>query len=98
MLILFSLMNCNCIPIGVVGVWYQIYQEWCTGHLRPTAYISWGFTSAENYPTHQLEFLALKWAALDKLKNYLYGAQSLTYILLTGKLDVIRYQSLAALS
>lgn len=44
---------------------------------------------------HKLEFLALKWAVVDKLRDYLYGAMfvvknnnnPLTYLLSTAKLD-----------
>lgn len=43
----------------------------------------------KNYPTQKLEFLALKWALVNTLKDYLYGAEflvktnnnPLTYIL-----------------
>lgn len=59
-----------------------------------------------NYPTHKLEFLALKWAVVDKLRNYLYGAEFiiktdnnlLTYLLTTAKLDATGHRWLAALS
>uniref|UniRef100_A0A8C5QI26 ribonuclease H n=1 Tax=Leptobrachium leishanense TaxID=445787 RepID=A0A8C5QI26_9ANUR len=57
---------------GLGGVLYQEYG----GLLRPVAYVSRSLTPSEkNYPTHKLEFLALKWAVVDKLKDYLYGAE-----------------------
>uniref|UniRef100_A0A8C5MHF9 Reverse transcriptase/retrotransposon-derived protein RNase H-like domain-containing protein n=1 Tax=Leptobrachium leishanense TaxID=445787 RepID=A0A8C5MHF9_9ANUR len=57
---------------GLGGVLYQEYG----GLLRPVAYVSRSLTPSEkNYPTHKLEFLALKWTVVDKLKDYLYGAE-----------------------
>ncbi|XP_040216142.1 uncharacterized mitochondrial protein AtMg00860-like [Rana temporaria] len=47
---------------GLGGVLYQEHD----GHLRPVAYVSRSLTSSENnYPTHKLEFLSLKWAVVD---------------------------------
>lgn len=60
------------------------------------AYVSRSLTPAEkNYTIHKLEFLALKWTVVDKLRDYLYGAEftvktdnnPLTYILTSAKLD-----------
>lgn len=59
-----------------------------------------------NYPAHKLEFLALKWAVVDKFRDYLYGNKfevrtdnnPLTYILTTAKLDATSHRWLAALS
>ncbi|XP_053321812.1 uncharacterized protein LOC128494822 [Spea bombifrons] len=88
---------------GLGGVLHQAYPE----GLRPVAYISRSLTGSEkNYPVHKLEFLALKWAIVDKLHDYLYGAQfevrtdnnPLTYILTTAKLDATGHRWLAALS
>ena len=88
---------------GLGGVLYQEHD----GHLRPVAYVSRSLIPSErNYPTHKLEFLALKWAVVDKLKDYLYGAEfivktdnnPLTYLLTTAKLDATGHRWLAALS
>uniref|UniRef100_A0A8C5QC51 Gypsy retrotransposon integrase-like protein 1 n=1 Tax=Leptobrachium leishanense TaxID=445787 RepID=A0A8C5QC51_9ANUR len=88
---------------GLGGVLHQAYP----GGLRPVAYISRSLTGSEkNYPIHKLEFLALKWAIVDKLHDYLYGANfevrtdnnPLTYILTTAKLDATGHRWLAALS
>lgn len=88
---------------GLGGVLYQEHG----GSLRPVAYVSRSLTPAEkNYPAHKLEFLALKWAVVDKLREYLYGAQfevktdnnPLTYVLTTAKLDATGHRWLAALS
>ena len=58
-----------------------------------------------NYPTHKLQFLALKWAITDKFKDYLFGAKfviytdnnPLTCILSMAKLDATGYRWPAAL-
>ena len=60
-------------------------------------YASRSVTKTEsNYPTHKLEFLALKWAICEKFHEYLYGStpfevytdnNPLTYVLTTAKLD-----------
>ena len=88
---------------GLGGV---LYQDQGQG-LRPVAFVSRSLTPCEkNYPVHKLEFLALKWAVVDKLHDYLYGVKfevqtdnnPLTYILTTAKLDATGHRWLAALS
>ena len=88
------------------GLGAVLYQDQGTG-LRPVAFVSRSLSPSEkNYPTHKLEFLALKWAVVDKLSDYLYGAKfevrtdnnPLTYILTTAKLDATGHRWLAALS
>ncbi|XP_029104416.1 uncharacterized protein LOC114909432 [Scleropages formosus] len=88
---------------GLGGV---LYQDQGAG-LRPVAFVSRSLTPAEkNYPTHKLEFLALKWAITDKLHDYLYGAKfevhtdnnPLTYVLTTAKLDAAGHRWLAELA
>ena len=62
--------------------------------------------SERNYPVHNLELHALKWAITDKFHVYLYGSEfqvftdnnPLTYVLTTAKLDVTGHRWLAALS
>ncbi len=75
------------------GLGAVLNQEYPEG-LRPVAFASRKLSASEkNYPVHQLEFLALKWAVVDKFHDYLYGAQftvrtdnnPLTYILTTAK-------------
>ena len=60
------------------------------------AYASRSLNKAEShYPAHKLEFLALKWAVVEKFHEYLYGStfnmytdnNLLTYVLTTAKLD-----------
>lgn len=82
---------------------YQQHPE----DLRPVAFISRRLsTSVENYPAHKLEFLALKWAVVDKLHDCPYGVNfevrtdknPLTYILTAAKLDATGHRWLSALS
>ena len=62
--------------------------------------------SEKNYPAHKLEFLALKWAVVEKFHDYLYGSKfeavtdnnPLTYIFTTAKLDATGQRWVAALS
>ena len=77
------------------------------GKVRAIAYASRGLSKSEqNYPTHKLEFLALKWAVCEKFSHYLYGSSfsvltdnnPLTYVLTSAKLDAAGHRWLAALS
>uniref|UniRef100_A0A8B9JBA5 Gypsy retrotransposon integrase-like protein 1 n=1 Tax=Astyanax mexicanus TaxID=7994 RepID=A0A8B9JBA5_ASTMX len=88
------------------GLGAVLNQQFPEG-LRPVAYASRKLSNSErNYPAHQLEFLALKWAVVDKLHDYLYGAQftvrtdnnPLTYVLTSAKLNATGHRWLAALS
>ncbi|XP_054862316.1 uncharacterized protein LOC129347852 [Amphiprion ocellaris] len=88
------------------GLGAVLNQEYPEG-LKPVAFASRKISASErNYPVHQLEFLALKWAVVDKFHDYLYGAQftvrtdnnPLTYILTTAKLNATGHRWLSALS
>uniref|UniRef100_A0A3P9L7F3 Gypsy retrotransposon integrase-like protein 1 n=1 Tax=Oryzias latipes TaxID=8090 RepID=A0A3P9L7F3_ORYLA len=88
------------------GLGAALYQEQ-EGRLRVIAYASRGLSKSEqNYPTHKLEFLALKWAVCEKFHDYLYGCKftvltdnnPLTYVLTSAKLDAAGHRWLAALS
>ncbi|KAL1273136.1 hypothetical protein QQF64_028998 [Cirrhinus molitorella] len=88
------------------GLGAALYQEQ-DGKPRVIAYASRGLSRSESrYPAHKLEFLALKWAIVEKFHDYLYGSQftvitdnnPLTYLLTTAKLDAASYRWLAALS
>ena len=89
---------------GLGAVLYQ-KQE---GKLRVIAYASRSVTRTEsNYPTHKLEFLALKWAICEKFHEYLYGStpfevytdnNPLTYVLTTAKLDACGQRWVAKLA
>ena len=62
--------------------------------------------SEENYDTHKLEFLALKWSVTERFLEYLYSGyfevytdnNSLTYILTTIKLDITGQRLVASLA
>lgn len=91
---------------STTGLGAALYQEQ-DGHMRVIAYASRGLSRSESrYPAHKLEFLALKWAVVEKFCDYLYGNQftvvtdsnPLTYVLTSAKLDTTSYRWLAALS
>ena len=57
-----------------------LYQTSDDGLDRVIAYASWTLSkSKRNYPTHKLEFLAMKWAVMDQFHEYLYGRFRLLY-------------------
>ena len=87
-----------------LGALLNQYQD---NQRRVIAYASRSLSPSErDYPSHKLEFLALKWAITDKFHEYLYGAEfqvftdnnPLTYILTTAKLDATGHRWVAALS
>ena len=89
------------------GLGAILYQEQADGKEKPISFASRSLNKAEsNYPTHKLEFLALKWAVTKWFHEYLYGNDftvytdnnPLTYILTTAKLDAIRHRGVAALA
>ena len=88
---------------GLGAVLYQEQQ----GQKRVIAGASRSLRNSEkNYPAHKAEFLALKWALIDKFRDYLYGHEftvytdnnPLTYILTTAKLDATGHRWLAELA
>ena len=89
------------------GLGAVLYQEQ-DGKERVIAYASRSLSKSErNYPSHKLEFLALKWAITDKFHEYLYGAPTfevytdnnpLTYVLTTAKLDATGQRWVASLA
>lgn len=91
---------------STTGLGAALYQEQ-EGAMRVIAYASRGLSKSESrYPAHKLEFLALKWAVIEKFADYLYGvpftvvtdSNPLTYLLTTAKLDATSYRWLSALS
>ena len=94
------------VDASLVGLGAILYQKQ-DGHMRVIAYASRGLKPSEaRYPTHKLEFLALKWAICDKFHDYLYGHKCevltdnnpLSYVLTTAKLDATGHRWLAELS
>ena len=91
---------------SISGLGAVLYQQ--QGGLdRFLAYASRSLKPSErNYPAHKLEFLALKWAVMDKFHDYLYGAKfevvtdnnPLTYVLTSAKLDATGHRWVAALA
>ena len=88
------------------GLGAVLYQEQ-DGKSRVIAYASRSLKPAEKkYPAHKLEFLALKWAVVEKFHDYLYGSKfeavtdnnPLTYIFTTAKLDATGQRWVASLS
>ena len=78
---------------GLVAV---LYQTWEDGTKAVIAYVNRSLSKAEShYPAHKLEFLALRWAVVEKFHKYLYGSSfdvhttnnPFTYVLTTAKLD-----------
>ena len=79
---------------GLGAVLYQTHKD---GTDTVIAYASRSLTKAKShYPTHNLEFLVLKWAVVEKFHKYLYRLtfgvytdnNPLTNILMMAKLDV----------
>ncbi|KAL1264128.1 hypothetical protein QQF64_004483 [Cirrhinus molitorella] len=94
------------VDASLKGLGAVLYQEYPEG-LHPVAVASRKLRTAEQrYPIHQLEFLSLKWAVVDKFHDYLYGAKftvrtdnnPLTYVLTSAKLNATGHRWLAALS
>ena len=89
---LFKLHTDAC-GMGLGAVLYQTRED---GTKAVIAYASRSLSKAESqYPAHKLEFLAPKWAVVEKFHKYLYGStfsvnmdnNLLTYVLTTAKLD-----------
>ena len=89
---------------GLGAVLYQTRED---GTEAVIAYASRSLNKAEShYPAHKLEFLALKWAVVEKFHEYLYGStfdvhtdnNPLMYILTTAKLDAASHRWVASLA
>ncbi|KAL5006251.1 hypothetical protein ScPMuIL_015057, partial [Solemya velum] len=88
------------------GLGSVLYQRQ-NGTMRVIAYASRGLSNSErNYPAHKLEFLALKWALVEKFHDYLYGQSftvftdnnPLTYVLSSAKLDATGHRWLSQIA
>lgn len=94
------------VDASLTGLGAVLYQEHPEG-LRPVAFASRKLSSSEkNYAIHQLEFLSLKWAVVEKFHDYIYGARftvhtdnnPLTYVLTSAKLNATGHRWLSDLS
>ena len=83
---------------GLGAILYQTHKD---GTDAVIAYASRNLTKAEShYPKNKLEFLALKWAVVEKFHKYLYGLtfdvytdkKPLTYVLMMAKLNTASHQ------
>ena len=92
------------VALGLGAVLYQTRED---GTEAVIAYASRSLNKAEShYPAHKLEFLALKWAVVEKFHEYLYGStfdvytdnNPLTYMLTTAKLDAASHHCVASLA
>ena len=90
--------------LGLGGIWYQRDDG---GVQRVIAYAIQSLSHTErNYPAHNLEYLALKWAIMDQFHEHLYGGKfdvytdnnPLTYILSSAKLDACGQRWVASLA
>ena len=88
-----------------LGLGAVLYQTWEDGTKAVIAYASSSLNKAEShYPAHKLEFLALKWAVVEKFHEYLYGStfhvytdnNPLTHVLTTAKLDAASHHWVAS--
>ena len=84
-----------------------LYQTREDGTEAVIAYASRSLNKAEShYPAHKLEFLALKWAVVEKFHKYVYRStfdmytdkNPLTYVLTTAKLDASSHCWVASLA
>ena len=87
---------------GLGTVLYQIHDD---GMDAVNTYTSRGLTKAKcHYSDHKLEFLTLKWAAVEKFHQYrlvfdVYTEHNpLTYVLTMAKLDAASHQWVARLT
>ena len=100
------LSHSSFILILVSLVWGAVlYQTQEDGTKAVIAYASRSLGKAEShYPAHKLEFLALKWAVVEKFHEYLYGStfdvhtDNNPYVLATAKWDAASHHWVASLA
>ena len=85
----------------------MLSQKQDNGRYHPVAYASQGLKGGESrYHSSKLEFLALKWAVTDQLKDYLQyqpflvrtDNNPLNYIMMTPNLDAVRHRWVVAMA
>ena len=96
-------LHTNACKSDLGAVLYQTHDD---GADAVIAYASRSLTKAETlYPTHNLEFITLKWDVVEKFHEYLYALtfdiytnnNPLTYVLMMVKLDTTSHQWVASL-
>ena len=89
------------------GLGAVLYQTWEDGAEAVIAFTSRSLSKAKShYPAHKWEFLALKWAVVEKFHEYLYGLtfnvhmdnNPLPCVLTTAKLDAASHCWVASLA
>ena len=97
-------LNTDASELGLGSVLYQQQED---DTFRVIAYASRSLSKTEkNYSAPKLEFLALKWAVMERFHEYLYGGEfevymdnnPLTYVLTTAKLDATGQRWIANLA
>ena len=90
-----------------MGLGAVLYQMWEDSTEAVITYASRSLSKAEShYPAHKLEFLALKWAVVEKFQEYLYGLtfdihtdnNLLMYVLTIAKLDAASHHWVTSLA
>ena len=89
------------------GLGAVLYQTRDNGTKAVIVFASRSLNKTEShYPAHKLEFLALKWAVVEKFHEYLYGStfevytnnNPLMHVLTTAKLDAASHCWVASLA
>ena len=96
-------LHTNASVLGLGTVLYQVHK----GVEKVISYASRSLTQSETkYPAHKLKFLCLKWAITEQFHKYLCrntfdiytDNNSLTYVLMTAKLDAVGHRWVASLA
>ena len=97
-------LQTNACGSGLGAVLYQTHEDSMDTVISyPSRCLS---NAKSHYSTHKLEFLALKWAVVEKFQEYLYGStfdvhtnnNPLTYVLTMAKLDAVSHWWVTSLS
>ena len=92
---------------SIEGLGAVLSQEQDDGHYHPVAYASCSLKGGElKYHSSKLEFLALKWAMTEQLREYLQyqpflirtDNNPLTYVLTMPNLDAVEHRWVAAMA
>ena len=92
---------------SIEGLGAVLSQKQDDGRYHPVTYASRGLKGGEpKYHSSKLEFLALKWAVTEQLREYLQyqpflvrtDNNPLTYVMTTPNLDAVRYRWVVAMA